>query len=129
MEKAAMAARRMLSSDWEMDCTPRRAADSPPRSTCREAASRSLTDDVEARNLFSNSAVNAEMITSILLLFVAMRWNLPLVIFALFAGPGIYALLSLLQPGKLLVFGLLVGLPLLMIAAWGAAAMVRLLFP
>lgn len=69
------------------------------------------------------------MITSILLLVFAMRWNLPLVIFALFAGPGIYALLSLMQPGKLLVFGILLGLPLLTIVAWGTAAMVRLLFP
>ncbi|WP_157469971.1 hypothetical protein [Desulfobulbus elongatus] len=58
-----------------------------------------------------------------------MRWNLPLVFLALCAGPGIYVLLSLLQPSKLLVTGITLGLPLLMIVARGAAAMFRLLFP
>ncbi len=62
-----------------------------------------------------------------ILLVVAMRWNLPLVIFALCAGPGIYALLSLLQPNKLLVMGVIFGLPLLFIAARGIVAFFRLL--
>jgi hypothetical protein len=58
-----------------------------------------------------------------------MRWNLPLVAFALLAGPGIYVLLSILQPSKLSVVSIVLGLGLLTLVAWGARSMFRLLFP
>jgi hypothetical protein len=44
-----------------------------------------------------------------------MRWSPFLVLLVLVAGPGAYLLLDALQPPKLLVVGLILGLPLLLL--------------
>ena len=57
-----------------------------------------------------------------------MRWNLPLFVLLLAAGPAVYLALDALQPDRLAVFGLLVVLPLGWIITRGVWAALALLF-
>lgn len=57
-----------------------------------------------------------------------MKWSLPLFVLTLAAGPGIYAVLSLLQPNKLHVMLVVLGLPVLWVIFRGVAALFRCLF-